>query len=458
MTFAAAAVDLGASGGRVLLGRIGPDRLDATVVRRFANRPAMVDGRLSWDLDALWAQIVTGLRVAGPVDSVGVDSWAVDYGLLDAAGELLRPPVCYRDERTAGVLAKVRAEHGDEPLYRATGAHFQPFNTVYQLLAEEPAELARARTLLMIPDLIAHRLTGGGPPGVERTNASTTGLYDVRRGDWADELIDRLGLPRAILPPIREPGTPLGPVRSELGIAGRVTATASHDTAAAVAAVPAEGPGFAYISCGTWSLVGVELDRPVLTDTGRAANFTNEVGVDGTIRYLRNVAGLWLLQECQREWGAPLDALLAAAAAEPPLRSVVDADSGEFLAPAGMPARIAEHCRRTGQPVPHTPPAITRCVLDSLARSHARAVTDAARLSGRSVEVVHLVGGGARNALLCQLTADACGLPVLAGPAEATALGNLLVQARADGVLADSAAARALVRATHPPRLFTPQP
>lgn len=456
-TVRAAAVDLGASSGRVVLGTIGPDRLDAEVVHRFPNEPSMVDGRLSWDVDALWRGVRTGLSIAaersGGLDSIGVDSWAVDYGLLDADGALIARPVCYRDARTAGVMERVRDTIGAQALYSTTGLQFQPFNTVYQLLAEQSSVLRRAKTALLIPDLIGYLLTG--EIGAERTNASTTGLYDVSAGRWAEDLLDLLGLPRGVLPPLCEPGSSLGPVQAGLGLGGAtVVRVASHDTASAVAAVPAQRPGFAYISCGTWSLVGVELARPVLTPESLAANFTNEVGVDGVIRYLCNVTGLWLLQECQREWGLDLATLLAAAEAEPALRSVVDAQSAEFLAPGDMPARIAAACSRAGQPVPRTPSEITRCVIDSLALSHARAVGQAAALSGTEVEVVHLVGGGAQNALLCQLTAQACGRPVLAGPAEATALGNLMVQARAAGVVASTAQARALVAATAPPRRF----
>ena len=481
----AAAVDLGASSGRVLLGQVGPDELRAEVVHRFANEPIDVDGRLTWDLDALWDGVLTGIRTAagtaaarrgagagagatdaGALASIGIDSWAVDYGLLDESGTLIAAPAHYRDTRTDGVMERVRAQLGDAALYETTGLQFMPFNTVYQLLAERPEDLARAATLLMIPDLLCHRLTGA--VGAERTNASTTQLYDVRAGDWAGTLADKLGLPRRILPPLREPGDSLGPVlpglRSDLGVDDgvRVTAVASHDTASAVAAVPAEGETFAYISCGTWSLVGVELPTPVLTPDSLAANFTNEVGVDGTIRYLRNVMGLWLLQESMRHWsgtgdGQDLQELLAAAEREQPLRSVVDAESEEFLAPGDMPARIRAHCRRTGQPEPASPAAVTRCVIDSLAVAHARNVELAARLSGRRVDVVHVVGGGSQNALLCQLTADACGRPVMAGPVEATALGNLLVQARAHGVVAGRAEGRELVRRTQGVRRFEPR-
>ncbi len=466
----AAAVDLGASSGRVLLGRLGPDELEVEVLHRFPNEPVDVDGRLSWNLDALWDGVLAGLRRAAgasaDLTSVGIDSWAVDYGLLDDSGALLAPPAHYRDSRTEGVMERVREQVGDAALYETTGLQFMPFNTVYQLLAEEPEQLDRAATLLMIPDLLCHRLTGA--VGAERTNASTTQLYDVSAGTWSGTLVEKLGLPRRILPDLREPGDDLGPARPDLRAALgvderlRVTTVASHDTASAVAAVPAEGENFAYISCGTWSLVGVELDDPVLSAASRTANFTNEVGVDGTIRYLRNVMGLWLLQESIRHWreagdATSLDDLLGAAAREQPLRSVVDAESEEFLAPGDMPDRILAHCRRTGQPEPASPAALTRCIVDSLAVAHARNVNLAARLSGRRVDVVHIVGGGAQNSLLCQLTADACARPVVAGPVEATALGNLLVQARAYGLVDSRAAGRELIRRTHDVRRYEPR-
>jgi rhamnulokinase len=475
-TLTAAAVDLGASSGRVLLGHVGADTLTATVVHRFANEPIETAGRLSWDLDALWDGVLAGIRAAeagaaqsgggSRVESVGIDSWGVDYGLLDESGALVAPPVHYRDGRTTGVMERVRAQLGDADIYARTGLQFMPFNTAYQLLAEPPDTLARAAAMLMIPDLLCHRLTG--TIGAERTNASTTQLYDVTRRNWSDDLIAKLDLPRRIFPPLREPGdsagTVLPEVRAALGVDDglRVTAVASHDTASAVAAVPAEGERFAYISCGTWSLVGVELPAPVLSADSLAANFTNEVGVDGTVRYLRNVMGLWLLQESLRHWQesgeqVSLESVLAAAENEPLLRSVVDAESDEFLAPGDMPDRVRAYCRRTNQPVPDTPAALTRCIVDSLALAHARNVGLAERLSGRPVDVVHIVGGGALNTLLCQLTADACARPVVAGPVEATALGNLLVQARAWGVLSDREAGRALVRRTQDLRRYEPR-
>jgi rhamnulokinase len=456
-----AAVDLGASSGRVMVGRVGAGTLRLTEAHRFPNRPVCTAGTLHWDILALYAGVLDGLRAAGAggvrLDSVGIDGWAVDHGLLDADGRLLGNPVHYRDRRTEGVAEKVWTALPAARLYAATGIQYAPFNTLYQLVAAAgTAQLAAAKRLLMIPDLIAYWLTG--EQGTEITNASTTQLMDPRTGGWAEEVARAAGVDLGLFAPLRSPGDQAGTVLPEVlretGLAGPVpvTAVGSHDTASAVAAVPAaDGERFAYICTGTWSLAGLELGAPVLTEASRAANFTNELGIDGTVRFLRNITGLWLLQECMREWGArDVAPLLRAAAGRPGLRSVVDACDPAFLAPGGMPARIAAACRTTGQPVPEDPAAITRCVLDSLAMAHRAAVLDAQRLAGRPVDVVHVVGGGARNGLLCRLTADACGLPVVAGPPEAAALGNVLVQARARGLLPDRAAARSLVARTQP--------
>ncbi|MBZ6129284.1 rhamnulokinase [Streptomyces olivaceus] len=458
-----AAVDLGASSGRVMVGRVGPGRLELTEAHRFTNRPVRTPEGLRWDILSLYAGVLDGLRAAGRVDSVGVDSWAVDYGLLDADGALLGNPVHYRDPRTEGVAEKVWDTLPAQELYAATGLQYAPFNTLYQLVAARgTAQLAAARRLLLVPDLLTHWLTG--EQGTELTNASTTQLIDPRTRDWSREVADRLGIDLGLFPPLRRPGDPAGLLRPEVlqetGLTGPVpvTAVGSHDTASAVAAVPASGERFAYICTGTWSLAGLELTSPVLTEESRAANFTNELGLDGTVRYLRNIMGLWLLQECLRDWGAPdLDGLLARAAGMPPLRSVVDAGDPAFLAPGRMPERIAEACRASGQPVPGTPAEVTRCILDSLALAHRRAVLDAQRLAGQSVDVVHVVGGGTRNALLCRLTADACGLPVVAGPAEAAALGNVLVQARTDGLVGDLAGMRGLLARTQPLTRYEPR-
>ncbi|MDN3295202.1 rhamnulokinase family protein [Streptomyces ficellus] len=467
-----AAVDLGASSGRVMVARVGPASLRLEEVHRFPNRPVRVGGTLHWDVLALYRGVLDGLRAAGAaaggrLAGVGVDGWAVDYGLLDAAGALLGNPVHYRDARTDGAAEKVAAVLPPAELYAATGLQRLPFNTVYQLVAAHGTpQLAAARRLLMIPDLISYWLTG--QQGTEITNASTTQLVDPRTRDWSPLVAARLGIDLGLFAPLRGPGDPAGLLRPEVlteaGLEGPVpvTAVGSHDTASAVVGVPAAGEDFAYIATGTWSLAGLELDRPVLTEESRAANFTNELGVDGTVRYLRNIMGLWLLQECLRTWdaqGEPQDlaALLAAAGRAMPLRSVVDAGDPAFLAPGDMPRRIAEACARTGQPRPRTPAETARCVLDSLALAHRRAVEEAQALSGRRVSTVHIVGGGARNTLLCRLTADATGLPVVAGPAEAAALGNVLVQARAAGVISGGLAGmRALLRTTQPLRYYDP--
>ncbi|MCF6471249.1 rhamnulokinase [Nonomuraea sp. MG754425] len=431
--------------------------LNLTEAHRFPNGPVRVSGRLHWDILGLYREILTGLRAAGPVASVGVDSWAVDYALLDESGTMLGNPVHYRDERTAGVAERVAGSLGADTLYEVSGLQVLPFNTIYQLLCEP--RLGEAATMLLVPDLIGYWLTG--EMGAEVTNASTTGLLDVRTREWSSALIKQLGLPAGLFPPLLQPGAELGGLRAdvaaEIGWSAPVRAVGSHDTASAVAAVPATGPAFAYISCGTWSLAGVELPGPVLTPESRAANFTNEAGIDGTVRYLRNVMGLWLLQECLRAWpGSDLGDLLKAAADERPFAAVVNPDEPVFLPPGDMPARIAAECRRTGQLPPGSPAAYVRCVLESLALGHRRAVRQAMELSGRDVEVVHLVGGGSRNELLCRLTADACGLPVVAGPGEATTFGNVLVQARAAGLVSDLAEMRALVASSQPLRRYEP--
>ncbi|MBX7548486.1 rhamnulokinase [Streptomyces sp. tea 10] len=458
-----AAVDLGASSGRVMVGRVGADALELGEAHRFPNRPVRVPEGLRWDVLALYGGVLDGLRAAGQVASVGIDGWAVDYGLLDADGALLGNPVHYRDARTEGAAEKVWATVPAGELYGATGIQYAPFNTLLQLTAARSSrQLAHAERLLLIPDLLSHWLTG--EQGTELTNASTTQLIDPRTRTWAYGIAERLGIDLGLFAPLRQPGDPAGVLRPEVleetGLAGPVpvTAVGSHDTASAVAAVPATGRNFAYICTGTWSLAGLELAAPVLTEESRAANFTNELGLDGTVRYLRNIMGLWLLQECQRAWDEPdLGLLLREAGTAPGLRSVVDAGDDAFLAPGRMPQRIAAACRASGQPVPGTRGEVTRCVLDSLALAHRRAVADARRLADHPVDVVHLVGGGTRNALLCQLTADACGLPVVAGPTEAAALGNVLVQARAHGLAGDLAALRGLLTRTQSLTRYTPR-
>jgi len=454
-----AAVDLGASGGRVMAGQVSDSGITLHEVHRFPNEPVAAGGTLYWDILRLYADVRHGLELAArqfPLASAGIDSWGVDFGLLGASGALLGNPVHYRDARTAGVPARVHAAVPAAELYAATGIQQLPFNTIYQLAAT-PA-LPHAATMLLIPDLLAYWLTG--VPGAEITNASTTSLLEVRAQAWATGVIEKAGLPLRIFPPLRRPGEIIGPVTEPNGPGSPlpVIAVASHDTASAVAAVPAASQDFAYISSGTWSLAGMELDAPVLTAASRAANFTNEAGVDRTIRYLRNLTGLWLLQQSVRCWpGASLDDLLAEAARVPRLRFVIDPDDPVFVPPGDMPGRIAAWLAGRGEAVPAGPAETVRCILDSLALAYRRAIAEVQSLSGRHADVVHIVGGGARNALLCQLTADATGLPVIAGPAEATCFGNVLVQARALGAApGDLAGMRALIRSTQPLRSFTP--
>ncbi|MDD9208043.1 rhamnulokinase [Georgenia sp. 10Sc9-8] len=466
-----AAVDLGASSGRVIVGHLDDGRLHTEEAARFPNGPVAVPAgevtTLHWDVLRLLEGTRSGLRTAarehGPLTGVGLDSWAVDYGLLDDDGALLGNPVHYRDARTEGVPDRVFAHLPAADLYARNGLQVQPFNTVFQLAAAAgTAQLAAARRLLLVPDLLGYWLTG--EQVAEVTNASTTGLLDVTTRRWSEEITGTLTAfgvdAAALLPPLVEPGTVVGPLREDLG--GRLVAVGTHDTASAVAAVPADQPSFAYISSGTWSLVGLELDAPVLTEASRAANFTNELGLDGTVRYLRNVMGLWLLQECVRTWEedgerADLPTLLAAARQVPALSCVIDTSDPAFLPPGDMPARIARAASHAGQAPPRNPAETTRCILDSLALGYRRAVRQAAELADRDVDVIHVVGGGVRNALLCQLTADATGLPVVAGPVEGAALGNLLVQARALGDLdGDLAALRAVVAASTETRRYTP--
>jgi rhamnulokinase len=465
---AVVAIDLGAESGRVVLGRFDGDRVELEAVHRFPTPPRPHDGHLRWDLHGLWSQIRTGLatagEAAGTVDTVGVDAWGVDYGLLDRDGELLGDPISYRDPRTTGMVEEAIGRVGRERLYLATGIQIIEINTSFQLMAEARAgTLQQAARLLLIPDLFHHLLSGATV--AEYTVASTTGAYDMAGGRWATELLDELGVPARLLPEVVDAGTDLGPVKPELpGFASaRVIAPASHDTASAVVGVPFADPNAAYISSGTWSLVGLETTEPVVSQLAMAANLTNEGGAFGTIRLLRNSGGLWLLQESRRQWAREgreylYDDLVRLAAEAPEGRSIFNTDHPSFVAPGDMPARIRAYCARTGQPVPADDGALTRCILDSLALGYRRAVDDLAAATGRPVSAVHVVGGGARNQLLNQTVADVTGLPVIAGPVEATALGNLLVQLIALGEVEDLAQARAVVRASAGPEIRMVEP
>ena len=455
------AVDLGATSGRVVSAQVENDSIALDVVHRFATRlreaPA---GELWWDFDGLLGEVRVGLERAcarGPVASVAVDSWAVDNGLHDGRGDLIGPVHAYRSSRTNGVMEEVVRRAGREQLYRTTGIQFLPFNTINQLFsARESDEYRNATSLLMIPDLVNHALCGSET--AEVTNASTTQLLDVTRRAWSDELIAALGLRRDVMPPLHEPGQPLGTVRGmDRSVDGvSVVAAASHDTASAVAGIPLRPDRPAvYISCGTWSLVGCELDHPVTTPEALAANATNELGVAGTVRLLKNVTGLWLLEECRRAWAAvgletTSEELAARAAHVPGGRSVVDPDDPRFAAPGEMPQRIAEACRESGQPEPASPAEFARTIFDSLALTWRTTVQTIERVAGFDASVVHLVGGGASIPLLRQLCASACERPVLAGPAETTVAGNALVQAIAHGVWDDVASSRVVIESALP--------
>jgi rhamnulokinase len=465
------AFDLGASSGRAMLGTLEDGRIELEEVHRFPTPLVEREGVLYWDIEALWGELrhslEQALRRAPGLRSVSVDSWAVDYVPVDEKGKLLRLPYCYRDPRTRGRMEQAFERVPAEELYGRTGIQFLEFNTVYQLLAdrdEEPELLGRTANRLLIADYLLFRLSGR--PAVERTNASTTQLLDVETGEWAMDLVRRLGLPETGWPEVVAPGTVLGPLivgADEATRSPRVIASCSHDTACAVAAVPADphGPAWAYLSSGTWSLLGVELAEPVLTDAAREANFTNEAGLDGSVRFLKNLTGLWVLQECEREWreaGERFDTetLIAEAEAANPPAGLVDLDDPRLGERGGMQGRLLACCRDSGVPEPRTRGETVRLVLESLAAGYARSLGQMERIIGRAVERLHVVGGGSRNALLCRLTAERCGCTVIAGPAEATALGNLLVQARALGDLPPSSSIRDVVRASCELREFHP--
>lgn len=463
-----AAIDLGATSGRVVVGGLVDGGLRLRHVARFANTPVWLTDGLHWDVLSLYSAAMRGLGRASREEpelvGAAVDAWAVDYGLLRGS-RLLGNPYHYRDARNEAGVAAVHRVIGAEELFRRNGLQHLPFNTVFQLAASASVgELDEADRLLLIPDLVGYWATGRQV--AERTNASTTGLLPVGASDWDRELLPRLGLRYDLLPDLVDPGTALGPVtaavREEFGIAERVgfTTVGSHDTASAVVGVPMTDDGAVYISCGTWSLVGAELAAPVTSEAARVAGFTNEGGVDGRTRFLKNVMGLWLLSESVRAWERvgeqqELGVLLKQAAEASADLPTFDANHPSLLAPGDMPSRIEALLVAQGSRVPASIPEFVRGVLQSLANAYAEAVRDIERLTGTSVGTVHLVGGGAQNALLCQLTADTVGVPVVAGPVEATAIGNLLVQARTHGLLhGDLETLRAVTARSFPPRTY----
>lgn len=458
------AFDLGAESGRALVGRLAGDRLALEPVHRFANVPVRIGTTLRWDVDDLWRQMRRALAlVDAPLAGIGVDTWGCDYALLDAGGALVEPPYHYRDHRTDGVMDDVLARLGRDRVYDTTGVQFLPFNTLFQLAAalrEQPSAFEDAASFVTIADLLNHRLTGR--IACEYTNATTTQCIDARTRAWALPLLDALGVPARLFGPLVEPGTVLGPVQpSAGGPAGvPVIAPACHDTGSAVAAIAATGET-AFLSSGTWSLLGVEIAQPVISARTAALNLTNEGGVCGTTRLLRNIGGLWLLQACRRDWAADgrdvsYDALAASAATAPAFGAVVDPDDPSFLNPPRMTTAIADYCRRTGQAPPETPAAFARTIFESLALEYRLVVEWLEEVSGRAIRTIRVIGGGARNALLNQLTADATGRQVAAGPAEATALGNIAMQMLATGRVASLAAARDIIDCSFPARRFVP--
>jgi rhamnulokinase len=468
-----AAVDLGAGSGRVFVGALGAPTPAWREVHRFTYAPGRRHGHLRWDVAALFAGLRDGAaraadaarRAGGVLDSIGVDGWGVDYGLVDEAGGLVEDPICYRDERTEGVPEKVLARVAGARLFDTTGIQQLRLNTLFQLYAHVEEGLPpRAARLLMIPDLCHHFLCGS--TSGEPTNASTTQLLNARNRDWDDALFRDLGLPRHLMPPLAPPGAVLGWLRSDLGAGADLSATrviqpATHDTASAVAGTPLTA-GWAFISSGTWSLVGVERLAPILGPEACAANFTNEIGVSGTVRFLKNVMGLWILDGCVREWSArgrpvTLAELLAGAATVPASTAMVFPDAARFFNPSHMATELRQALAETGQPAPDDPVVLTRIVIDSLALRYASVIADIERLTGQPVPGIHIVGGGSLNDVLNQATADASGKPVLAGPVEAAAAGNLCVQALASGEVASIGEARRLLAETHPPRRFEPR-
>jgi rhamnulokinase len=469
------AVDLGAESGRVIVGTLSGERVALEEVLRFPNIPARTPDGLHWDVLRLYSDVLAGLRAAvqrygRDLAGIGVDSWAVDYGLVDAGGRLLGNPYHYRDARTDGLCEEAARHVPAAEQYARTGIAQLPFNTVYQLMAlrrsgDRSVELAMS--LLHIPDLLHYWLTG--LVSTEYTNATTTGAFGVD-GTWARDLLARLDAPSHMLLDPTPPGTSLGEVRpavrEECGLgAVPVILPATHDTACAVVAVPTEprpaGESHAYISSGTWSLLGLELGHPILSEEARLAGFTNEGGAAGTYCFLTNIMGLWLVQECRRVWARSgmswnYEELTARAAAVPSPGVVLDVDDPAFLHPADMPATINGQLARTGQKTMHDPVELVRAIFEGLALKYRVALDHAEQLSGVRVRVIHVVGGGARNELLCQLTADACGRPVAAGPAEATALGNVLVQAMGRGKVRSLAEAHAIARSSAEVRVHEP--
>jgi len=464
------AVDFGAGSGRVMLGAL-EDTLKLREVHRFPNLQISVLGRMHWDILRLFFELEQGLAMTAglghrSVDGIGVDTWGVDFGLLGRGDTLLGNPVCYRDSRTDGMMDLAFKKISKDAIYRSTGIQFLQLNTVFQLLSMVESHdplLDAAEKLLFMPDLFHFLMTGNTV--TEYTIATTSQLLNAKTCKWEPELFESLNIPADIMQDIVAPGTGLGPLLPEIvretGLKANVIASASHDTASAVAAVPAGKGSWAYLSSGTWSLIGVETDKPIISVESVKGNFTNEGSVAGRIRFLKNVTGLWLLEECRRQWDKTekrnYDVLLGEAGQAGPFRSLINPDDGRFLNPPDMPTAIAGFCRETGQPVPETQGQFVRCILESMALKYRIVIHNLESLLGRKLDCLHIVGGGSRNSLLNQFTADATGLPVYAGPVEATAIGNILMQAVACRKLDSIEEGRDLVRLSFPMTTYEPK-
>lgn len=461
------AIDIGASSGRHILGWVEEGKLHLEELYRFENSLIKKNGRLCWDMDHLAEEVIQGLikcrELSKIPDSVGIDTWAVDYVLLDGEGNPLGDAVAYRDSRTQGMDQLVEALVPPEELYARTGIQKQEFNTIYQLMAvktQEPALLEKAQRLLMVPEYLTYRLTGKLEN--EYTNASTTGLVNARSKEWDGEILDKLGFPRRLFGKLRQPGYQVGgftqEVRDRVGFDCQVVFPATHDTGSAFLAVPAKEGGV-YLSSGTWSLLGTELPDPITTEESRRRNFTNEGGFQYRFRYLKNIMGLWMLQSIRREAGSDVtfQALEQAAREEATFPALVDVNDSRFLAPENMSETVRSLCRETGQAVPENLGHLAACVYHSLAQSYAQSIRELSQLTGREYTAVNIVGGGSRDGYLNQLTADACGLPVYAGPTEGTALGNLMVQMLAAGEFPDLEAIRKAERQSFSIAEYHPQ-
>ncbi len=463
------ACDLGAGSGRVILGTVSDGRVEIEEIHRFGNYAVRLPGSLHWDTLAIYEELKAGLRKLAarplPIASLSVDSWGVDYVIIGKRNPQLGVPFNYRDARTDATFNACVERVGRDLIFEETGIQFMQLNTLYQLAAEDPAILSLAERVLLIGDYFNFLFSGTAV--AERSLASTTQIYNPRLGDWSARLIAEFGFPPHIFPKIVPSGTQLGPmlpeITDETGLSGiEIIATCSHDTGAAVAAVPAEGDDWAFLSSGTWSLIGVELPEPLINPQVRSLNYTNEAGYEGRTRFLKNIIGLWLLQECQREWALEgkefsHQDLIAAASGAEAFRSLVNPNDPRFLKPGRMPAKIAEFCQETGQHVPRSPGEFVRCILESLALLYALALSEIEHLTARKITRFHIVGGGSLNSLLNRFAAEATGRTVLAGPVEATAVGNILIQARTMGLIGSFAGLREIVRASFPIEKIEPR-